>query len=79
LQAAGNQTFEEGAPVDFGLGERDADAQDAALARGFDADGGEHGAIVGDALLAGLLVTRIEEEIAEAAEAAVPPSFEFLV
>ena len=79
LQAARHQAFEEGAPVDLGLGERDGDAQHAALAGGLDADGGEHGAIVRDAVLAGLLVARIEEEIAEAAEGAVPPGFEFVV
>ncbi len=63
----------------FGLGEGDVDAQDTALARGFDADGGEHGAIVRDALFAGLLIARIEKEIAEAAERTAPPGFEFFV
>ena len=68
LQAARHQAFQEGAPVHLGLGEGDRDAQHAAPARGVDADGGEHGAIVRDAMFAGFLIARVEEEIAEAAE-----------
>ena len=56
LQAARHQAFQEGAPVRLGLGEGRGDAEYAALARGFDADGGKHGAIVGDAVLAGFLI-----------------------
>jgi hypothetical protein len=71
-----------------GLGDGDRDAQHVALAERIDADGGEHGAsllrrssrfgcegrIVRDAVLAGSLVARVEEEIAEAAKRALSPA-----
>jgi hypothetical protein len=79
MQAARHQAFQEGAPVHLGLGKRDGDAEDAALAGGLDADGGKHGAIVRNAMLAGFLVTSVKEEIAEAAEGAVPPGFELVI
>ena len=76
VQAARHKAFEEGAPVDLGLRHCDRDAEHATAAELVDADCGQNGAIVGDAVLAGLFVAGVKEQVAEVAERAVAPGFE---
>jgi len=48
LQSTRDEAFQEGAPVDFGLRDRDRDAEHVVAAEGVDADGGRRGTVVGD-------------------------------
>ena len=57
----------------LGLRHLDRDAEHATAAKFVDADGRQHGAIIGDAVLAGFFVPRIEEDVAEVAEWAPTP------
>ena len=81
MEAAVLEGGEEVAPVDLGLAQGDADAENGALSRGADADGDEHGAGEDGSLDADLFVAGIEGEvgIGLGVEAAGAPLGELLV
>ena len=70
---------EEGAPVDFGLAQGDADTQDGAFAIKADAHGYENGAVQELAALADLLVAGIKDHVGACMERAFAPGLEFAV
>lgn len=76
-EAALNEALKEGPPVDLRLAERDANAEQAALAIGGDAHGHEHGAIEQLTVEADFFVAGIDDEIRKFAEGAVAPFLEF--
>ena len=67
-QAALLEALEEFAPVDFGLAEGDADAQDLAFAIGSDAEGDEHRTVEHAAAVTDFFVTGIEDDVGEVTE-----------
>jgi hypothetical protein len=77
--AASDQVFQEGPPMDFGLGKGDGDAEDRASAIGADTDCREHGSIAHHATLPGFLVAGIQKEIADFAELTAAPGFELVI
>ena len=62
MQAALLQARQEGAPMDFGFAEGDADAQNGTFAVSPNAQGNEHGAIEDLAALADFFITGIQED-----------------
>ena len=76
-QATLDEALEEGTPMDFGLTEGDADAQDDPLACGGDAQGDEDGAVAELAVMADFFVPGIEDQIGELTQRAVAPFLEF--
>ena len=77
VEAPGDQRGEEVAPVDFGLAEGDADAEDGAFAIGADADGDEHGAVAQEAAVAHFFIAGIEDEVRAGVQRALAPELEF--
>lgn len=79
LQAACLQALEERAPVDFGLAECDAEAEDLAFSIGTDTEGDEDGAVENATRLADLFVASIEDDVGKSAERAGAPIGERIV
>lgn len=79
VEAARDERGEEGAPVDFGFTQLDADAEDGAFAVGADAHGDEHGAVHEHAAVAHFLVAGIHDEIAESPQRTLAPELQFAV
>ena len=79
MQAALLQVGQEGAPMDFGLAERNADAEEGAFAIGPDTQGDEHGTIADLPAVADLFVTGIEENIGAGGEGALAPAVQFRI
>ncbi len=79
VQAAVLQRGQELAPVDFGLRQRDAHAENGSPSFGRDADGDQHGAGDDRSAVANLLVAGVEDQIRRLAQRAVPPGRQFLV
>jgi hypothetical protein len=78
-ETALGEALEEGAPVNLGLAEGDADTEDGAFAFGIDAHGDEDGAIADLAVESDFFVTGIKDQIGERAEGTVAPFLEFCV
>ena len=76
-QAALEEALEEGAPVNLGFAQSDADAEEGAFAIGPDPQGDENGAVEQLAVLPDLFVAGIQEEIGKVAEGALAPFLEF--
>ncbi len=72
-EAAELQAGEERAPVDLGLAEGDADAENRALAPASDAHGDEDGAIDDVAAVADFFVPRVDKDVGSGAERAGAP------
>ena len=77
MKSACLEGSEEGAPVDFGLAEGDADTEDGALSIGADPDGDKNGAVEKLAALADLFVSGVENHVGIASQRAIPPGLEF--
>ena len=77
MEAALLEAGEEGAPVDLGFAQGDADAQDGAFAIGADAQGDEHGAIEDLATLADFFIAGVNEDIAAGFDGPGAPAFQF--
>src|SRR5688572_3173648 len=79
VQAAADQSEQEAAPMGFGLGATDREAQDA-LAPVFPyADGQEQGAGADTVGVADLLVAGVEDQVADAAQRSLTPAAQLLV
>jgi hypothetical protein len=78
-EAALDEALEEGAPMDLGFAEGDADPQDGALAVGVDPQGNEDGAIAELAVVTDLFVTGVKDEIRTGAEGPVAPLLQFVI
>ncbi len=76
-ETAGLKAGEELAPVNLGLAQGDADAENGALALGADPQGDEDGAIDEMAAVANLFVAGIDEDIGSRPQGAGPPQREF--
>ena len=70
--AARDQSVEEGAPVDLGFRQGDADAEHAAPLVGADADSREDGHVADHAASAHLFVPGVEDQVADVPERAGP-------
>ena len=70
VEFAGLEDLEEGAPVDFGIAEGDAESEDLAFSIGADAEDDEDGAVENSAGLADFFVEGIEGDVGERAERA---------
>jgi hypothetical protein len=79
LQATGKKVFETPSPIDLCFGCGNLAAQHATLARGFDPNGTQDGAIDDSSLQADLLVAGVQEEIGHLAQAQLAPSLELLI
>jgi hypothetical protein len=64
---------------DFGLGECDRDANNAATAVWPNPKCRQHGSVTNDTALARFLITGVQEEIADFAKRSAAPSFEFVI
>ena len=76
VQAAVDERREERTPVDLGLGERDAHAQDRASAVGRDADRHQHGTIDDAAAVADFFVAGVEDQVGRRAQRPIAPDFQ---
>lgn len=65
--------------MEFGLGERCRDAEDAPTAVRADADRRQHGGITHHAALPRFFVAGVKEEIVDFAELPTAPGFEFFI
>lgn len=79
VKAARLERGKEGAPMDLGLTESDADAEDRPFAIKADADGNEDGAVEKLAALANLLVTGIKDEVRTGLKRAFAPGLKFAI
>lgn len=79
VKAAGLEGGKEGAPVDFGLAEGDADAKDGTLAVETDANGDENGTVQELAALAHLLVPGIKDEVRAGLQRTFAPGLKFAI
>ena len=61
--------------MDLGLGERDAHAQDRAMAFGRDADGDQHSTVDDAAAVANLFVAGVEDQVRDLAQRPIAPDF----
>ena len=77
MEAACLKGSQECAPVNFGLAEGDADAEDGALSILPDPDGDENGAVQELPALADLLVSGVQDQVGIASQGAIPPGLEF--
>ena len=77
VEAALLEAGQEGAPMDLGLTEGDADAQHRAFAIGAHADGDEHGAVQHLPALADFFIAGVEKDMAAGFQRAGAPAFQF--
>lgn len=75
-EAAELEAGEELAPMDLGLAEGDADAEDGAFAVGADAQGDEDGTVDEVAAVTNLLVAGVDENLGSRAEGTLAPESE---
>ena len=73
VQAAPNQAFHEGAPVNFGLRQGDRNAEHPALAVSGDANGNQHGTIDQASAFAHPFIAGVEENIRRFTKGTLPP------
>ncbi|MCW8309552.1 hypothetical protein AruPA_21315 [Acidiphilium sp. PA] len=78
-QATLMEAFEEGTPMDFGLGKGDRDPEDTAAFIGSYTDGREHGGIADDAIIAHFFISGVEDEVADLGEGSGAPGGEFVI
>ena len=78
-QAAFLKAAEEVAPMDFSFAQSHANAEDAASAGGFNAEGNEHRAIEHATVLADFFIAGVNDDIGEDAQGRVAPGFQMSV
>ena len=76
-ESALDEALEEGAPMDFGFTEGDADAEDDAFACGGNAHGDEDGAVAELAVVADFFVAGVADQIGAGTQGPVAPFLEF--
>ncbi len=79
MQAAFDEGVKELAPMDFGLAQGDADAEDGAFAIGADAEGDEYGAIHEQAAVTHFFIPGVENEVGVVRQWALTPLLELAI
>ena len=71
--------LQEVTPVDFGFGQRDADAEHRSMSAGEDSDGDQDGTVSNRSIDTDFLVSCVENEVLDLSEFSVAPLVEFVV